>query len=137
MNKSVMNKSGLFNAKRVAALIVLGLGCAITAPAFAHGHVSVNIGVGVPGVDLGYSNYHHYRGGYGYGGPVYYPAPVYYRPAPRVVYYDEPEVIEQPVYEQRDYERVIYRDRDRDWDRDGDRGRGHGWHGHHHDRDDD
>jgi hypothetical protein len=135
-----MSKSGIFNRRRVALLVALGLGCALTAPAFARDHVSVNIGVAVPGVSVGYSNYHHYRGGYGYAGPAYYPAPVYYRPAPRVVYYDEPRVIEQPVYVERGYGygRVIYHDGDHDrgrhrgWDRDHDRG-----HGRWRDRDDD
>jgi hypothetical protein len=131
-----MSKSGIFSGRRVALLVALGLGCALTAPAFARSHVSVNVGVGLPGVSVGYSNYHHYRGGYGYVGPAYYPAPVYYRPAPRVVYYDEPVVVERPVYVRRDYERVIYRDRDHDrgWHRGWDHDRGHGrWH----DRDDD
>ena len=134
-----MNKS-IVSGKRVALLVALGLGCALTAPAFARSHVSVNIGVAVPGVNVGYSNAHYYRGGYGYVGPAYYSAPVYYRPAPRVVYYNEPVVVERPVYV--GYDRVIYRDRDHDrgwhrgWDRDRDGDRGHGhWRGR--DRDDD
>lgn len=134
-----MNKS-IVSGRRVALLVALGLGCALTAPAFARSHVSVNIGVAVPGVSVGYSNAHYYRGGYGYVGPAYYSAPVYYRPAPRVVYYDDPVVVERPVYVGRGYDRVIYRDYDHDrgwhrgWDRDHDRGYGRG---HHRDRDDD
>lgn len=119
-----MTKSKLFNVKRVALATAVLLGATVAAPAFAggHGHVSVGIGVNLPGVSIGYSN--GYRGGYypaPYYGPAYYPAPVYYRPAPRVVYYDDPVVVERPVvvrhvYEERRYEgdgdhhRHYYRD---------------------------
>jgi hypothetical protein len=61
--------------KRGFRAIVLGLlvagGLALTPAAFARSHVSV--GVSVPGVSIGYG-----PGYYGYYGPAYYPAPVYY-----------------------------------------------------------
>ncbi|TBR40631.1 hypothetical protein EYV96_00745 [Dyella terrae] len=82
---------------------------------FARDHVSVGIGVNLPGVSVGYSN------GYArpYYGPAYYPAPVYYRPAPRVVYYDEPYVVERPVVVRRVYqERGYYHERPRHYYRD-------------------
>ena len=115
--EACMHKSRFTNTRRVVALIALGLGCGLVAPAFARSHVSVNVGVGLPGLSIGYSDYHRYghgyRHGYVYGGPVYYPGPVYYRPAPRVVYYDAPVVVERPVYVRHE-PRVIYRDGYRD-----------------------
>jgi hypothetical protein len=121
-----MNKSRFTRAPRAAALIALGVGCAVAAPAFARDHVSVSIGVGLPGLSVGYSDYGHYRHegyghrhhGYGYrpayAGAVYYAAPAYYRPPPRVVYYEAPVVVERPVYVRRGYEtRVVYRDEGR------------------------
>ncbi|MFC5740753.1 hypothetical protein [Dyella tabacisoli] len=97
--------SKLSTVKRVVFASVVLFGCAVAAPAFARTHISVGIGIGGP------AYYGGGWGGYGYARPVYYPGPVYYRPAPRVVYYDDPVVVERPVYVRRVYEdRVIYRD---------------------------
>ncbi len=76
-----MNKTKISAVKRVALATVMLVGCAAVAPAFA-GHVSVNVGIGLPAVGVGY-----------YGGPAYYPAPapVVYAPAP-VVYAPAPVV---------------------------------------------
>lgn len=96
-----MNMSKRSSLKRVVLAAAVLLGCAAVAPAFARSHVSVGIGINVPGVSIGYSDGYrpYYRPAYyGYGGPVYY------RPAPRVVYYDEPVVVERPVYVRRVYE---------------------------------
>jgi len=123
-----MNPSRFLTRRSAVALAAIALGCVMAMPALARDRVSVNVGVNVPGVSIGYSNYGqyrdyghyrhgrgHYRHGYGYRGPVYYPAPVYYRPAPRVVYYETPVVVERPVYVRRGYEsRVVYRDGYRD-----------------------
>ncbi len=95
-----MNNSKRSSLKRVVLAAAVLLGCAVAAPSFAHGHVSVGIGINVPGVSVGYSD-GYYRP---YYGPRYYSGPVYYRPAPRVVYYDEPVVVERPVYVRRVYE---------------------------------
>lgn len=96
-----MNVSKLSTVKRVVLATAVLFGCAVAVPAFAGTHISVGIGIGGP-VYGGY--------GYGYARPVYYPGPVYYRPAPRVVYYGAPVVVERPVYVRRVYEdRVIYR----------------------------
>ena len=71
--------------------LLIGAGFALAPAAFARGHVSLGVSIGLPGLSLGYSDCRHcYGGGYGYGagyyGGVYYaPAPVYYSPAP--VYY--------------------------------------------------
>ena len=106
-----MNKSKPSSLKRVVLAAAVLLGCADAAPSFARSHVSVGIGVNLPGVSVGYSD--GYRGHYRpyYGGGYYAPAyapPVYYRPAPRVVYYDEPVVVERPVYVRRVYEERGY-----------------------------
>ncbi|GAA0708623.1 hypothetical protein FHW84_004038 [Dyella sp. SG562] len=108
-----MNKSKPSSLKRVVLAAAVLLGCAAAAPSFARSHVSVGIGVNLPGVSIGYSDgyrghYRHpyYGGGYYAGG--YYAPPVYYRPAPRVVYYDEPVVVERPVYVRRVYEERGY-----------------------------
>jgi hypothetical protein len=78
-----MNKTKTSIVKRIAVATVLLVGCAAVAPAFA-GHVSVNIGVGLPAVGVGY--YAPAPVVYAPPPPVYYaPAPVYYAPAP--VYY--------------------------------------------------
>ena len=104
-----MNKSKRSSLKRVVLAAAVLLGCAAAAPSFARSHISVGIGVNLPGVSVGYSDgyrgyYHHpYYGGYGYYAP-----PVYYRPAPRVVYYDDPVVVERPVYVRRVYEERGY-----------------------------
>ncbi|WP_266170088.1 hypothetical protein [Dyella subtropica] len=105
-----MSKSKLSTVKRVALATAVLLGCTAVTPVFARGHVSVGIGVNLPGVSVGYND-GYYRP---YYGPAYYPAPVYYRPAPRVVYYDDPVVVERPVYvrhvyEERGYYREGYR----------------------------
>lgn len=107
-----MNKSKLFTVKHAALAAALLVGSVMVAPVFARGHVSVSLGIGVPGASVGYSNGYGYGGDYGYYRPAYYPAPVYYRPAPRVVYYNEPVVYERPVYVRRYESRVIYRDDD-------------------------
>lgn len=119
-----MDKSRFLNVKRVTACVALVVGCSMVAPAFARSHVSVNIGFGLPGVGVGYSNHgghhghrgHHrggYGGGYGYRGPVMYSAPIYYRAPPRVVYYNQPIIVERPIHVRRGYDsRVVYQDRD-------------------------
>jgi hypothetical protein len=79
-----MNKTKTSIVKRVALASVVLLGCAAVAPAFA-GHVSLNIGVGLPVYGGGY---------YAAPAPVVYappPPPVYYAPAP-VVYAPAPVV---------------------------------------------
>ncbi|PXV54150.1 hypothetical protein SAMN04487785_11472 [Dyella jiangningensis] len=78
-----MNKTKTSIVKRVALASALLIGCAAVAPAFA-GHVSLNIGVGLP----------VYGGYYAAPAPVVYappPPPVYYAPAP-VVYAPAPVV---------------------------------------------
>lgn len=77
-----MNKTKTSIVKRVALASAMLIGCAAVAPAFA-GHVSLNIGVGLPVV-----------GGYYAPAPVVYappPPPVYYAPAP--VYYAPAPVV--------------------------------------------
>lgn len=71
-----MNKTKISTIKRVAVATALVVGCAAVAPAFA-GHVSLNVGIGLPAVGVGYYA----------PAPVVYapPSPVYYAPAP-VVY---------------------------------------------------
>lgn len=104
-----MNKSKRSSLKHVVLAAAVLLGCAAAAPSFARSHVSVGIGINVPGVSIGYTDGyyrpHYYRP---YYGPAYYSGPVYYRPAPRVVYYDEPVVVERPVYVRRVYEERGY-----------------------------
>lgn len=74
-----MNKSKLSIVKRVALASVLLVGCAAVAPAFA-GHVSLNVGIGLPVVGVGY----------------YAPAPVVYAPPPPPVYYAPAPVVYGP-----------------------------------------
>ncbi|ULU27815.1 hypothetical protein [Dyella terrae] len=76
-----MNKTKTSIVKRVALASAMLIGCVAVAPAFA-GHVSLNIGVGLPVV-----------GGYYAPAPVVYapPPPVYYAPAP--VYYAPAPVV--------------------------------------------
>ena len=73
------------------AAALLAASFLIVPSAFAHSHVSVGIGISVPGVSVGVGNC--WRCGYwappppvyytpAYAAPVYYPAPVYYAPAP-------------------------------------------------------
>ncbi|WP_109126611.1 hypothetical protein [Dyella sp. C11] len=71
-----MNKK-ISTIKRVALATAMLVGCAAVAPAFA-GHVSLNVGIGLPAVGVGY----------------YAPAPVVYAPPPPVVYAPAPA----PVY---------------------------------------
>ena len=59
-----MNKTKLSTVKRIALATAMLVGCAAVAPAFA-GHVSLNVGIGLPVVGVGYA-----------------PAPVVYAPAP-------------------------------------------------------
>jgi hypothetical protein len=77
-----MNKSKLSSVKRVALATAMLIGCVAVAPAFA-GHVSLNVGIGLPAVGVGYYA----------PAPVVYapPPPVYYAPAP-VVYAPGPVV---------------------------------------------
>jgi len=77
-----MNKTKTSIVKRAALATAMLIGCAAVAPAFA-GHVSLNIGVGLP----------VYGGGYYAPAPVVYapPPPVYYAPAP--VYYAPAPVV--------------------------------------------
>lgn len=111
-----MNKSKLSNVKRVVLATAVLLGCSAFAPAFARDHVSIGIGVNLPGVSVGYSNGYYGRP---YYGPAYYPAPVYYAPPPRVVYYDQPVVVERPVVRRVYQERGgYYRERPRYYYRD-------------------
>lgn len=119
-----MNMSKLFTVKRAALAAVLLVGSVMVAPAFARSHVSVSLGIGVPGAVVGYGD-GYYGGDYGYYRPAYYPAPVYYRPAPRVVYYND---YERPVYVRHYESRVIYRNGYSD---------GYRYRGHHDDDDDD
>jgi hypothetical protein len=74
-----MNKTKLSTVKRIALATAMLVGCAAVAPAFA-GHVSLNVGIGLPVVGVGYAP-----------APVVYapPPPVYYAPAP-VVYAPAP-----------------------------------------------
>lgn len=74
-----MNKTKLSTAKRIALATAMLVGCAAVAPAFA-GHVSLNVGIGLPVAGVGY----------------YAPAPVYYAPAP-VVYAPPPPVYYAPA----------------------------------------
>ncbi|WP_267223339.1 hypothetical protein [Dyella silvae] len=106
-----MNKTKTSIVKRVVVATAMLVGCAAVAPAFA-GHVSVNIGVGLPAVGVGY--YAPAPVVYAPPPPVYYaPAPVYYAPAP--VYYG-PGVGATVIYGGRggyyrhDHDRYYYRD---------------------------
>jgi hypothetical protein len=104
--------------KRVAIATAMLVGCAAVAPAFA-GHVSLNIGVGLPAVGVGYYApapvvYAPPPVVYAPPPPVYYaPAPVYYGPAP--AYYG-PGVGATVIvgghggYYRRDHDRYYYRD---------------------------
>jgi len=83
-----MNKTKISSVKRVVLATAMLLGCVAVAPAFAGSHVSLNVGIGLPAVGVGY-----------YGGPAYYPAPapvVYAAPAP-VVYAPAPVVYGPPA----------------------------------------
>jgi hypothetical protein len=79
--------------------LLIAVGLALAPSAFARGHVSV--GIGLPGVSLGYSDCRHCGGGRYYGGVGYYgggyysgyAAPVYYSPA-----YYEPAYYSYPSY---------------------------------------
>ncbi len=65
--------------------LLIGAGFALAPAAFARGHVSLGIGIGLPGLSLGYSDCRPCYGGYyggGYSATYYGPAPVYYAPAP-------------------------------------------------------
>ena len=75
-----MNKTKTSIVKRVALASAMLIGCAAVAPAFA-GHVSLNIGVGLPV----------------YGGGYYAPAPVVYAPPPPPVYYAPAPVVYAPA----------------------------------------
>ncbi|WP_430390738.1 hypothetical protein [Dyella sp. 20L07] len=75
-----MNKSKLSTVKRVALATAMLIGCVAVAPAFA-GHVSLNVGIGLPGVGVGY----------------YAPAPVVYAPPPPPVYYAPAPVYYAPA----------------------------------------
>lgn len=76
-----MNKTKISTIKRVAVATALVVGCAAVAPAFA-GHVSLNVGIGLPAVGVGY----------------YAPAPVVYAPPPPVYYAPAPVVYGGPAY---------------------------------------
>lgn len=76
-----MNKTKISTIKRVAVATALVVGCVAVAPAFA-GHVSLNVGIGLPAVGVGY----------------YAPAPVVYAPPPPVYYAPAPVVYGGPVY---------------------------------------
>jgi hypothetical protein len=76
-----MNKTKISTIKRVAMATAMIVGCAAVAPAFA-GHVSLNVGIGLPAVGVGY----------------YAPAPVVYAPPPPVYYAPAPVVYGGPVY---------------------------------------
>jgi hypothetical protein len=76
-----MNKK-ISTIKRVAVATAMLVGCVAVAPAFA-GHVSLNVGIGLPAVGVGYYA----------PAPVVYappPPPVYYAPAPAPVVYAAP-----------------------------------------------
>ena len=76
----------LAGAKVLAAAVAVGAMTLAAAPAQAHGHVSVCIGL----------NY----GGVGFcSPPVYYSRPVYYYAPPPVIVYQQP-IYQQPVYQQ-------------------------------------
>lgn len=96
--------------------VLVAAGLALAPAAFARSHWNVGIGIGLPGVSIGYSDCHHcgrgwggnyyYGGGYyssyyapayygpTYYGPTYYDAgyygPSYYYPSYGVRYYDRP-----------------------------------------------
>ena len=95
---------------KILAPVSLAIAALLPLPALAHSNVSLNIGVGIPGVV--------------YAAPV----PVYYAPPPPPVYYGyyaQPRVVIYPTaYYQN---RVVYRD----WGRAGyyGGGYGHGYHG--------
>ena len=76
-----MNKTKLSTVKRIGLATAMLIGCAAVAPAFA-GHVSLNVGIGLPVAGVGY-----------YAPPppvVYAPAPVVYAPPPPVYYAPAP-----------------------------------------------
>jgi hypothetical protein len=81
--------------------LLIAAGLVLAPSAFARGHVSVGVNIGLPGISLGYSDCRHCgRGGYYGGGGYYdggyysgYAAPVYYSPA-----YYEPAYYSYPSY---------------------------------------
>lgn len=97
----------------------------------AHSHVSIGVGIAVPGVTIGVGNC--WRCGYWSAPPVYY-APAYYAapvyPAP--VYYGAPAYYAPPPaydgYSYGYYAPYRYYTPRRYYRRDGDRDRDRGWH---------
>jgi len=88
-----MNVRG-FVRRATLATAVLAASLWVVPSAFARSHVSVGVGISVPGVSIGVGNC--WRCGYwGPPAPVYYapayPPPVYYS-APAAVYYTPPPV---------------------------------------------
>lgn len=88
----------------------------------AHSHVSIGVGIAVPGVSIGVGNC--WRCGYwaappvvyapAYPAPVYYGAPAYYAPPPPPAYYGYGYYAPYRYYAPRRYYRHGY-DRDRGW----------------------
>ena len=125
--------------------VLLVAGVSLAPSAFARSHVSVGVGINLPGISIGVSNWGHggyAHGGYGWGGNYAYPAayPAYYGGYYQPAYYSS---YSYPVYYGPRYyggsyyreapvvRRSYYRDRDygRDYDRD------YGRRGHYYDRD--
>ncbi|HEY6941602.1 hypothetical protein [Dokdonella sp.] len=102
----------------LGVLVVAGM--ALAPAAIARSHWNVGIGIGLPGLSIGYSDCHHcgrgwggnysYAGGY-YGGGYYgsYYAPVYYGPSYYAADYYSPSYYEPSYYP--GYYSVRYYDR--------------------------
>lgn len=115
----------------IGAALLVAAAFALAPGAFARGHVSFGVNIGLPGLSLGYTDCRHcYGSGYygsayygsGYYGGYYAPAPVYYAPAP--VYYGPTyyggSYTSYPAYRPyyRNSVRVYERRDNRDYDRD-------------------
>jgi len=118
--------------------VLLVAGVSLAPAAFARSHVSVGLGINLPGISIGVSNWGHHGyayGGYGWAGNYAYPAAYpayyggYYTPAyyssyaypayygPRYYgggYYRNAPVVHRAYYRDRDYGR-----RDHYYDRGG------------------
>jgi hypothetical protein len=93
--------------------LLVAAGFALAPAAFARSHWNVGIGIGLPGVNIGYSDCRHCGRGYYGGGYASFYSPTYYAPAyyaPAYSYY-EPADYGYPAYGAVYYDRPVYRHR--------------------------